>query len=88
MKITDKYATVGDLIGHLKTFDPSQRLCFWDEGGANIECVHVPEGWFKGGQMFQTVRDRKLDQRKRFGSSDSELEQDYRFVDDNDVIIY
>ena len=88
MKIMDKYVTVGDLIDHLKTFDPNQRLCFWDEGGAHIECVHVPEGWFKSGQMFQTVKDRKLDQRKRFGSSDSELEQNYRFVDDNDVIVY
>ena len=88
MKITDKYATVGDLIDHLKTFDPSQRLCFWDEGGAHIECVHVPEGWFKSGQMFQTVKDRKADHKKRFGTSDKELGEDYEFVEDDDVIIY
>ena len=39
----DKYVTVGDLIDHLKIFDPNQRLCFWDEGGAHIECVHRRE---------------------------------------------
>ena len=43
MKIMDKYVTVGDLIDHLKIFDPNQRLCFWDEGGAHIECVHRRE---------------------------------------------
>lgn len=82
------YATVGDLIEHLKTFDPNQRLCFWDEGGAHMECVPTPEDWFKEGRMFQTVKDRKAEYKKNHGTTDQELDEDYEFVEDDDVIIY
>ena len=82
------YATVSDLIEHLKKFDPDQRLCFWDEGGAHMECVHVPDDWFKKGRMFQTVGDRKKHHREQFGTSEEELAECYEFVEDNDVIVY
>ena len=82
------YATVGDLIEHLKTFDPNQRLCFWDEGGAHMECVHVPDDWFRKGRMFQTVRDRKDEHKRRFGDSDKYVDELYEFVEDDDVIVY
>ena len=48
MVIKKLTATVGDLIKHLQdNFKPTDKLCFWDEGGAHMECVHVPVDWFE-----------------------------------------
>lgn len=82
-------ATVGDLIEHLQTnFKPTDKLCFWDEGGAHMECVHVPVDWFEKQMMFKYVKDDKDRRMALYKDSKKKVDEDFEFVSDNDVIIY
>lgn len=82
-------ATVGDLIKHLQdNFNPTDKLCFWDEGGANMECVHVPDDYFKDHIMFKYVKDDKNRRISLYKDSKDQVDKDFEFVNDNDVIIY
>ena len=89
-KIIEKYtATVGDLIQHLQdNFKPTDKLCFWDEGGAHMECVHVPVDWFEKQMMFKYVKDDKDRRMALYKDSKKKVDEDFEFVSDNDVIIY
>ena len=82
-------ATVGDLIEHLQTnFKPTDKLCFWDEGGAHMECVHVPDDWLEKQMMFKYVKDDKDRRMALYKDSKKKVDEDFEFVSDNDVIIY
>lgn len=82
-------ATVGDLIEHLQTnFKPTDKLCFWDEGGAHMECVHVPDDWLEKQMMFKYVKDDKDRRMALWKDSKEKVDEDFEFVSDNDVIIY
>ena len=82
-------ATVGDLIEHLQTnFKPTDKLCFWDEGGAHMECVHVPDDWLEKQMMFKYVKDDKDRRMALYEDSKKKVDEDFEFVSDNDVIIY
>ena len=82
-------ATVGDLIEHLQTnFKPTDKLCFWDEAGAHMECVHVPDDWLEKQMMFKYVKDDKDRRMALWKDSKEKVDEDFEFVSDNDVIIY
>ena len=82
-------ATVGDLIQHLQdNFKPTDKLCFWDEGGAHMECVHVPDDWLEKQMMFKYVKDDKDRRMALYKDSKKKVDEDFEFVSDNDVIIY
>ena len=82
-------ATVGDLIKHLQdNFKPTDKLCFWDEGGAHMECVHVPVDWFEKQIMFKYVKDDKDRRMALYKNSKKKVDEDFEFVSDNDIIIY
>ena len=82
-------ATVGDLIEHLQTnFKPTDKLCFWDEGGAHMECVHVPDDCLEKQMMFKYVKDDKDRRMALWKDSKEKVDEDFEFVSDNDVIIY
>ena len=90
-------ATVRDLIEHLqKNFKPDDLLCFFDEGGAWCELVHVPKS-FIGDQMwmFNYVKDKRqheLDNKICAKAVEEHMEkiitENYRLVEDNGVVIY
>ena len=89
MVIKKLTATVGDLIKHLQdNFKPTDKLCFWDEGGAHMECVHVPVDWFEKQMMFKYVKDDKDRRMALYKDSKKKVDEDFEFVSDNDVIIY
>lgn len=89
MVIKKPTATVGDLIKHLQdNFKPTDKLCFWDEGGAHMECVHVPVDWFEKQIMFKYVKDDKDRRMALYKDSKKKVDEDFEFVSDNDVIIY
>ena len=89
MVIKKLTATVGDLIKHLQdNFKPTDKLCFWDEGGAHMECVHVPVDWFEKQIMFKYVKDDKDRRMALYKDSKKKVDEDFEFVSDNDVIIY
>ena len=89
MVIKKPTATVGDLIKHLQdNFKPTDKLCFWDEGGAHMECVHVPVDWFEKQMMFKYVKDDKDRRMALYKDSKKKVDEDFEFVSDNDVIIY
>ena len=89
MVIKKPTATVGDLIKHLQdNFKPTDKLCFWDEGGAHMECVHVPVDWFEKQIMFKYVKDDKDRRMALYKNSKKKVDEDFEFVSDNDVIIY
>ena len=89
MIIKKPTATVGDLIKHLQdNFKPTDKLCFWDEGGAHMECVHVPVDWFEKQMMFKYVKDDKDRRMALYKDSKKKVDEDFEFVSDNDVIIY
>lgn len=89
MVIKKSTATVGDLIQHLQdNFKPTDKLCFWDEGGAHMECVHVPVDWFEKQMMFKYVKDDKDRRMALYKDSKKKVDEDFEFVSDNDVIIY
>ena len=89
MVIKKPTATIGDLIKHLQdNFKPTDKLCFWDEGGAHMECVHVPVDWFEKQIMFKYVKDDKDRRMALYKDSKKKVDEDFEFVSDNDVIIY
>lgn len=89
MVIKKPTATVGDLIKHLQdNFKPTDKLCFWDEGGAHMECVHVPDDWLEKQMMFKYVKDDKDRRMALWKDSKKKVDEDFEFVSDNDVIIY
>lgn len=89
MVIEKPTATVGDLIQHLQdNFKQTDKLCFWDEGGAHMECVHVPVDWFEKQIMFKYVKDDKDRRMALYKNSKKKVDEDFEFVSDNDVIIY
>ena len=89
MVIKKLTATVGDLIKHLQdNFKPTDKLCFWDEGGAHMECVHVPVDWFEKQIMFKYVKDDKDRRMALYKNSKKKVDEDFEFVSDNDIIIY
>ena len=89
MVIEKPTATIGDLIKHLQdNFKPTDKLCFWDEGGAHMECVHVPVDWFEKQMMFKYVKDDKDRRMALYKDSKKKVDEDFEFVSDNDVIIY
>ena len=89
MVIKKPTATVGDLIKHLQdNFKPTDKLCFWDEGGAHMECVHVPVDWFEKQIMFKYVKDDKDRRMALYKNSKKKVDEDFEFVSDNDIIIY
>ena len=89
MVIKKPTATVGDLIKHLQdNFKQTDKLCFWDEGGAHMECVHVPVDWFEKQMMFKYVKDDKDRRMALYKDSKKKVDEDFEFVSDNDVIIY
>lgn len=89
MVIEKPTATVGDLIKHLQdNFKPTDKLCFWDEGGAHMECVHVPVDCFEKQIMFEYVKDDKARRMALYKNSKKKVDEEFEFVSDNDVIIY
>ena len=89
MVIKKPTATVGDLIKHLQdNFKPTDKLCFWDEGGAHMECVHVPDDWLEKQMMFKYVKDDNDRRMALYKDSKKKVDEDFDFVSDNDVIIY
>lgn len=83
----ENIATVGDLIEHLQTLDKNAKLCFWEEGGAYMNCVHIHKSML-GDLMFKTVAKDKERRKKEFNDTDEQLAEDFEFVDDNDIIVY
>lgn len=80
-------ATVGDLIRHLqKNFKLEDKLCFWYEGGAYMNCENIPDDYI-GERMFKYVKDCKKDTIEQGGLSKKQVDEDYRYVDDNDVLV-
>ena len=93
----EEVATVKDLIEHLQAnFKPDDMLCFFDEGGAWCELVHVPKS-FIGDQMwmFNYVKDKRrheLDNKICAKAVEENMEkiitENYRLVEDNGVVIF
>ena len=83
-----KILTVKKLIEHLQTnFKPDDKLCFWYEGGAYMNCEHALENMLND-MMFTYVKNDKEKMKKRFNMTDDELSDEYKNVDDNDVLIH
>ena len=81
-------ATVGDLIAHLqRNFRPEDKLCFWDEGGAYMNCKHVTKSML-GDMMFKYVKDDKQRRIKQHGATQKGNDEDFEWVGDDDVIVY
>ena len=81
-------ATVGDLIAHLqRNFRPEDKLCFWDEGGAYMNCEHVTKRML-GDMMFKYVKDDKQRRISQHGATQKENDEDFEWVGDEDVIVY
>jgi len=82
-------ATIGDFIEFLeKKFKNDQKLCFFDEGGAWIELVHIPKTLI-GDWMFRRVKDkRKIELAKARDDHRKYILESYRLVNDDDVVIY
>ena len=88
MEGTSAIATVGDLIAHLqKNFKSEDRLCFWYEGGAYMNCEHVLKSML-GDMMFKYVKDDKIRRTEQHGTSSEDNDEDFEYVSDNDVIVY
>lgn len=87
----DKIATVQDLINYLESnFKPDDMLCFFDEGGAWCELVHVPDDFIGDKSwMFNYVGDKmkhELDI-ERNAHVKRIIVDDYRLVSDKDVCV-
>ena len=82
-----KILTVKKLIDHLQTnFNPDDKLCFWYEGGAYMNCEHVLESML-GNKMFIKIKDDKEQMRTKFKLIDAEIDDEYKNVNDEDVLI-
>jgi hypothetical protein len=83
-----KILTVGKLIEHLQSnFNPDDNLCFWYEGGAYMNCEHVLESML-GDNMFIKIKDDKERMKNKFKFSEDEIKEDYKNVNDDDVLIF
>jgi hypothetical protein len=83
-----KILTVKKLIEHLQTnFKPDDKLCFWYEGGAYMNCEPVLESML-GDNMFIRVKDDKDRMKNRFNMTDDELADDYKNVEDDYVLMF
>ena len=81
-------ATVGDLIAHLqRNFRPEDKLCFWDEGGAYMNCEHVTKSML-GGMRVKYVKDDKQRRVDQHGATPQENAEDFEWVGNDDVIVY
>lgn len=89
----NEIATVEDLIEFLKTnFSPSDKLAFFDEGGAWCELMHVPKSLV--GDMFLKYASKKKAEELadlRCKKEDEEhlrktIEENYRLVEEGVVI--
>ena len=90
-------ATVKDLIEHLQAnFKPDDMLCFFDEGGAWCELVHVPKSFIGDRKwMFNYVKDKRqheLDNKICSKAVEEHMNkiitENYRLVEDNGVVIF
>lgn len=80
--------TVKKLIEHLQTnFKPDDKICFWYEGGAYMNCEPVLESML-GDNMFIRVKDDKDRMKNRFNMTDDELADDYKNVEDDYVLMF
>ena len=80
-----KILTVKKLIEHLQTnFKPDDKLCFWYEGGAYMNCEHVLKEQL-GDTMFIYVSQDKERSKKLYPKDD--IYEDCHWIKDNDVII-
>ena len=85
---TDNTARTVDNVRHLtKNFKPEDKLCFWYEGGAYINCEHVLKSML-GDMMFKYVKDDKIRRIEQHGASPDGVADDYEYVEDNDVVVY
>lgn len=83
-----KILTVGKLIEHLQSnFNPDDNLCFWYEGGAYMNCEHVLESML-GDNVFIKIKDDKERMKNKFKFSEDEIKEDYKNVNDDDVLIF
>jgi hypothetical protein len=83
-----KILTVEKLIEHLQTnFNPTDKLCFWYEGGAYMNCEHALESML-GDMMFVRIKDDKEKMKKRYNMTDTELADEYQNVEDDNVLIF
>jgi hypothetical protein len=83
-----KKLTVKKLIEHLQTnFKPDDKICFWYEGGAYMNCEPVLESML-GDNMFIRVKDDKDRMKNRFNMTDDELADDYKNVEDDYVLMF
>jgi len=89
--------TVKELIDFLeKNFKRSDRLCFFDEGGAWCELVHVPSSFIGDvKRMFNYVKDKRQHEldNPRCHKDDVEhmkevIKDNYRLVEDHGVVIF
>ena len=82
-------ATVQDLITHLQTnFKPTDKICIWYEGGAYMNCEHIPKDEL-GKRFFKYVKEDKkqLKESKPEYYTDDKLKEEYEWVNDEDVVI-
>lgn len=82
--------TVKDLIEYLeKNFKSSDKLCFFDEGGAWCALVNIPE-YLIGDWMFTYVKDKKEQDTEYYRQEDAEyiISHNFRNVTENDMVIY
>jgi hypothetical protein len=83
-----KILTVNKLIEHLQSnFNPEDKLCFWCEGGAYMNCEHVLESML-GDNMFIKIKDDKERMKNKFKISEDDIKEDYKNVNDDDVLIF
>lgn len=90
-------ATVKDLIEHLqKNFKPTDLFCFFDEGGAWCELVHVPKTFIGDVKwMFNYVKDKRQHELDNpcCAKADEEhmkkiITDDYKNVRDDGVVVF
>ena len=83
-----KKLTVKKLIEYLQNnFNPEDKLCFWYEGGAYMNCEYALENML-GNMMFTYVKNDKERMIKRFNLSKDKVDEEYQNVDDNAIIIH
>jgi hypothetical protein len=83
-----KILTVKKLIEHLQTnFKPEDKLCFWHEGGAYMNCEYALQSMLSD-KMFIKIKDDKEKMKNRFNFTEDEIKEDYKNVTDNDVLIF
>jgi len=81
--------TVKDLIEYLESnFNPEDLVCFFDEGGAWCELVHVPKNLI-GDWMFKYVKDKREEELSKDTEEQKKYTiESYRMVEDDCVVIY